>query len=123
VVGTVVYAKSDTNSTFVMAAYIPQDRRDSSAYAEGSVAHVISEGQTVVVRYDPNRPTRATVVSQPTPRSGPKGLDDAFLGVLGFVGFGTLWVVAGFRRWRLYRAREAFTDYRAGPWAGTTNSA
>ncbi len=122
-IGTVVYAKGDSNSTFVTASYTPRDRPDSSAYAMGMVTHVISDGQTVLVRYDPNQPTDGTVLSQSTPGSGPDGLYGALVGALGFLGFGTLWVVAGFRKWRLYRAREAATDYRVGPWAGTTNSA
>lgn len=67
--------------------------------------------------------TDGTVLSQPTPRGSPNGLYGVFVGVLGFVGFGTLRVLAGYRKWRLYRAREDATDYREDPWARTTNSA
>jgi hypothetical protein len=122
-IGTVVYAKDDSNSTFVMASYAPPDQPSGLAYAEGSVARPVYEGQAVVVRYDASQPTDGTVLSQPTPQSRPNGLYGVFIGVLGFVGFGTLWIVSGYRKWRLYRAREAVTDYREGPWAGTTNSA
>jgi hypothetical protein len=65
------------------------------AYAEGSVARPVYEGQTVVVRYDASQPTDGTVLSQPTPQSRPNGLYGVFIGVLGFVGFGTLWIVSG----------------------------
>jgi len=122
-IGKVVYATGGGNSTFVMASYTPQDRPDSSAYPTGLAAHVVSDGQTVVVRYDSNKPTDGTVLSQPAPGSSPNGLYGVLVGVLGFLGLGTLWVVGGFRKWRVYRAREAVTDYRVGPWAGTTNSA
>ena len=56
----------------------------------------------------------------PHSSSNPYGV---FLGVLGILGFGTLRLVSGYRKWRLYKAREDATDYRADPWAGTTNSA
>jgi hypothetical protein len=119
-IGTVLFVES--SSHYVLATFTPQGNSDAQGMASGYMNDVAS-GQTVVVRYDPNQPTDGTVLSQPTPRSSPNGLYGVFIGVLGFVGFGALWVVAGYRKWRLYRAREDATDYRVDPWAGTTNSA
>ena len=119
-IGTVLFVES--SSHYVLASYTPQGNPGAQGTALGHVNGVVA-GQSVVVRYEPNQPTDGTVLSQPTPRSGRNGLYGAFIGILGFVGFGTLWVVAGYRRWRLSRAREDATDYRVDPWAGTTNGA
>lgn len=119
-IGTVLFV--EVSSHYVQASYTPQGNSDAQGMASGYINGVVA-GQAVVVRYDPNQPTDGTVLSQPTPRSSPNGLYGVFIGVLGFVGFGALWVVAGYRKWRLYRAHEDAADYRVGPWAGTTSSA
>jgi hypothetical protein len=118
-IGTVLFV--EVSSHYVEATYTPPGNTDAQGMASAYINRVAA-GQTVVVRYNPNQPTVGTVLSQPTPHSSPN-LYGVFLGVLGFVGFGTLWVVSAYRKWRLYKARRDATDYRVGPWAGTTNSA
>jgi hypothetical protein len=119
-IGTALFVES--SSHYVLASYAPQGSPGVQGMASGYIG-AVAPGQPVVVRFEPNQPASGTVLSQPVPKSSPNGIYGVFIGVLGVVGFGTIWLASIYRKWRFSRAREADTDYRAGPWAGTTSSA
>ena len=120
VIGTVQF--EIPSSHYVMISYTPPGSSQSNGMASGYDDNV-GPGQSVVVRYDSKHPAYGTILSQPVPRSSPNGPYGVFIGVLGLAGFGTAWAVLQYRGWRRYLASDDNVDYRADPWAGTTNSA